>query len=198
MEYIAQLSKDKKLKKLLDAQGYLQLKKQKNIFLYLCASIISQQLSVRVAEVIYKRFTNLFNQEPDANSVLALPTEKLRSIGLSGSKTAYIQNVSRFELEYGMQAKKLNKMSNEEVIIYLTQIKGVGRWTAEMLLMFALAREDVFAADDLGIQLAMSKLYKLNSSDKKQVKNQIIAISNNWIPYRTYACLHLWKFMDTK
>jgi len=96
-----------------------------------------------------------------------------------------------------MHAGKLNKMNNEEVITYLTPIKGVGRWTVEMLLMFALGREDVFAADDLGIQNAMIGLYNLDRADKKKFRQQLLRISEKWSPYRTYACLHLWQSKDT-
>jgi DNA-3-methyladenine glycosylase II len=87
-------------------------------------------------------------------------------------------------------------MNNEEVISYLTQIKGVGRWTVEMLLMFALGREDVFAVDDLGIQNAMIRLYNLNFKDKKKLKTELLRISEKWSPYRTYACKHLWEWKD--
>ena len=87
-------------------------------------------------------------------------------------------------------------MDNEEVIAYLTEIKGVGRWTVEMLLMFALGREDVFAVDDLGIQNAMIKLYKLDNSDKKQLREKMLKVSAKWSPYRTYACVHLWRWKD--
>ena len=87
-------------------------------------------------------------------------------------------------------------MSNEEVIDLLVQIKGIGKWSVEMLLMFTLGREDVFAVDDLGIQQAMSKLYKLEHLDKKSLKEKMLKLSAKWSPYRTYACLHLWKWKD--
>ena len=87
-------------------------------------------------------------------------------------------------------------MSNDEIIDLLVQIKGIGRWSVEMLLMFALGREDVFAADDLGIQQAMIKIYKLNPDNKKELKEKMLKISTKWTPYRTYACLHLWKWKD--
>ena len=95
-----------------------------------------------------------------------------------------------------MDPKKLGKMSNEEVIDYLIVIKGVGRWTIEMLLMFALGREDVFAVDDLGIQHSMIKLYQLDYTDKKKLKEEMLRLSAKWSPYRTYACVHLWKWKD--
>jgi DNA-3-methyladenine glycosylase II len=104
--------------------------------------------------------------------------------------------VARFAIEQGMDHRHLGKMDNEEVITYLTQIKGVGRWTAEMLLMFALGREDVFAVDDLGIQNAMIRLYKLDRTDKRSFREALLRISQKWSPYRTYACLHLWHWKD--
>ncbi len=197
MEYKVHLVKDRKLKKLLETHPSHQLKKRRNICTYLCASIMSQQLSTKVADVIYRRFLALYNdKEPSPQQIIEMPFDALRSIGLSNAKTNYVKNVARFEIDFGMSAAKLNKMSNEEVIEYLTQIKGVGRWTVEMLLMFALGREDVFAVDDLGIQNAMIKLYRLDNSDKKLLKEKLIKISDKWSPYRTYACLHLWQWKD--
>jgi DNA-3-methyladenine glycosylase II len=199
MEYIEHLSKDKKFKKLIDEGKLFRLKKRKNIHLHLCASIMSQQLSTKVADVIHRRFLNLFDTtEPTPEMILAIPFDKLRAIGLSNAKTNYVQNVARFAVEFGMDHKKLNKMGNEEVIEYLTRIKGVGRWTTEMLLMFTLGREDVFAIDDLGVQNAMIRLYKLDRLDKKKFKEDLLRISKKWSPYRTYACIHLWRSLDKK
>ena len=197
MEYILHLGKDRKLKKLVSSAEPHQLKKRKNICTYLCASIMSQQLSTKVADIIYKRFINLYGgKEPTPQQIIETPFEKLRSIGLSNAKVGYVKNVAQFEIDFGMDAKKLGKMSNEEVIEYLIVIKGVGRWTIEMLLMFALGREDVFAVDDLGIQNAMIKLYKIDSSDKKKLKEEMLRLSQKWSPYRTYACVHLWRWKD--
>ncbi|WP_290799329.1 DNA-3-methyladenine glycosylase family protein [Flavihumibacter sp. UBA7668] len=196
MLYLEQLSLDKKMASILDGEPYT-LKKQKRIDFYLCSSIMSQQLSVKVAAVIKQRFLALYEGNPPIpQQILDTPFESLRGIGLSNAKVNYIQNVARFAMEQGMDWKKLEKLSNEEVIIYLTQIKGVGRWTVEMLLMFAMGREDVFAVDDLGIQMAMKKLYKLDDSDKKTFKEKMLKISKKWAPYRTYACIHLWKWKD--
>jgi len=115
---------------------------------------------------------------------------------MSNAKANYVQNVARFEIEKGMGHHKLSKMSNEEVIEYLTQIKGVGRWTTEMLLMFALCREDIFAIDDLGLQQAVIRLYDLKHRKKKIMLNKILKISEQWSPYRTYACMYLWRWKD--
>ncbi len=197
MEYRSHLSKDKKLKKLIENGKPHKLVNRKNICTYLCASIMSQQLSTKVADVIYKRFINLYGgKEPAPQQILDTPSETLRSIGLSNAKVSYVKNVAQFDIESGMDPRKLGKMSNEEVIEYLIGIKGVGRWTIEMLLMFALGREDVFAVDDLGIQNSMIKLYRLDNTDKKKLKEEMLRLSAKWSPYRTYACIHLWKWKD--
>lgn len=197
MHYIAHLSKDKKMKKVIDGGTTYELKKRKNICTYLCASIMSQQLSTKVATVIHNRFLALYGgKEPTPQQILDTPFETLRAIGLSNAKVNYVKNVAQFEIDFGMDHRKLNKMDNEAVIVYLTQIKGVGRWTVEMLLMFALGREDVFAIDDLGIQNAMIKIYKLDREDKKKFRDDLLRISQKWAPYRTYACRHLWNWKD--
>ena len=110
----------------------------------------------------------------------------------------YVQNVAKFFLENKITDAQLYKMPPEEVIELLTQIKGVGKWTVEMLLMFSLGHEDVFAVDDLGIQQAMIKLYKIQYETKKELHTKMLKIAENWTPYKTYACLHLWKWKDTK
>ena len=197
MEHIQHLSKDKKLKKILDLQEPFVLQPRKKVYLHLCASIISQQLSTKVAKVIYQRFLNLFGtKEPLAEQISAIPVETLRGIGFSNAKASYVHNVCKFFVEHKLTDARLHKMSNEEVIDLLTQIKGVGKWTVEMILMFTLGREDVFAVDDLGIQQSITKLYKLDSSDKKLMKEKMLEISVKWSPYRTYACRYLWGWKD--
>lgn len=158
---------------------------------------MSQQLSTRVAAVIFKRFLTLYKgKEPRPQQVLDTSFESLRAIGLSNAKVSYVKNVAQFCIDHTITDKKLLAMKNEEVIELLTQIKGVGKWTVEMLLMFTLGREDIFAVDDLGIKNAMVKLYKLHETDKKQLKEKMLSISQKWSPYRTYACLHLWNWKD--
>ena len=196
-EYITHLSKDKKLKAIIYRQQPLKLVRRKNIHLHLCSSIMSQQLSTRVADTIHKRFLKLYGGKgPTPGQILDTSVEMLRAIGLSNAKASYIHNVARFAIEEGIDYRHLNKMDDEEVITHLTRIKGVGKWTAEMLLMFTLGREDVFAVDDLGIQQSMKALYKLDNSDKKQFREDLLTISWKWSPYRTYACLHLWHWKD--
>jgi DNA-3-methyladenine glycosylase II len=199
MHYTSHLSKDKKLKKLVDEHEPFTLKFHKNICLKLCASIMSQQLSTKVAKVIYHRFLELYGgKEPTPEQITATSFDTLRAIGLSNAKTQYVLNVAQFAIDHKLDDKKLKKMSDEEIIELLTQIKGVGKWTVEMLLMFTLGREDIFALDDYGIQVAMKKLYKLDDSNKKQFKENMLSISQKWSPYRTYACMHLWHWKDEK
>ncbi len=196
MEHIAHLQKDKKLAKII-VEPVNELRTHKNIPLTLIGSIMSQQLSTKVAKVIHKRFLALYNdKEPTLKQILDTPLATLRSIGLSNAKTTYVHNVAKFCIEHDITDKKLSAMTNEEVIELLTQIKGVGRWTVEMLLMFTLGREDVFAIDDWGIQQSMIKLYKLDALEKKELREKLTKISLKWSPYRTYACIYLWKWKD--
>ena len=160
---------------------------------------MSQQLSTKVAAVIYNRFLNLYkNKKPGLQQIIDTPVESLRSIGLSNAKARYIQNVCRFFLAEKITDATLHKMNNEELIKYLSQIKGVGQWTVEMILMFTLGREDVFALDDLGIQQSIAKLYQLDTTDKKTLKEKMLKLSAKWSPYRTYACRYLWGWKDNE
>jgi DNA-3-methyladenine glycosylase II len=196
MTYKAHLKKDIKLATLLAADTHI-LKKRKNTPIRLIASIISQQLSTKVAKIIFLRFLDLYaGKEPTCMQVLATNPTVLRGIGLSNSKVNYVQNVAVFFIENKVTDNQLYTMPPEQVIELLTQIKGVGKWTVEMLLMFSLGQEDVFAVDDLGIQQAMIKLYKIKFETKKDLRTKMLKKSLSWSPYRTYACLHLWQWKD--
>ncbi len=194
--YLTHLALDKRLEPLLNAHKPMVVSPNEDVWLNLTAAIISQQLSTKVASVIRGRFIDLYGGKPQPERVLETPHATLRGIGLSNAKAGYVQNISRFALEKGMAFDKLQQMEDGEVIDYLTEIKGVGRWTVEMLLMFSLGREDVFAIDDLGIQQAMIKIYRLKPEDKKAFREKLLKISKKWSPYRTYACLHLWRHKD--
>ena len=196
MDYVTHLQKDKKLAKTIGEELH-ELTLHPNIPVRIMASIISQQLSTKVAKVIFRRFLELYKgKEPKPQQVLDTPAATLRSIGLSNAKVSYVHNVAAFCIEHKITDKKLLAMGNEEIIDLLVQIKGIGKWSVEMLLMFTLGREDVFAVDDLGIQQAMCKLYKLDPDNKKEMKEKMLKISAKWSPYRTYACMHLWKWKD--
>jgi DNA-3-methyladenine glycosylase II len=161
------------------------------------ASIISQQLSTKVAAIIFSRFLALFEgKEPSCEQVLNCTNDQLRSIGLSQSKVYYIQNVAEFFIANKITDKQLYAMKPDAIIDLLTQIKGVGKWTVQMLMLFSLGQEDVFAVDDLGIQQAMIRLYKIKYETKKELHAKMLAISSKYTPYSSYACLHLWQWKD--
>lgn len=168
-----------------------------DIYHSLLSSIVSQQLSTKVVKIIWKRFTDLFiDQYPDAESLLAKDHETLRSIGLSNNKALYVKNVAEFYVANDMSFEFLQKMNDDQIIEYLTQIKGVGKWTVQMILMFPMDRPNVFPVDDLGIQNAMKGLYHIDL-EKKELKNRMLEISKIWDPYKTLASKYLWKTLGT-
>lgn len=168
------------------------------IYYDLLESIVSQQLSVKVATVIFNRFLTLFpDNYPHPEQVMSLAIDQLRSVGLSNQKAGYIQNVAQFALLHDLENKDWHNMSDEDIIAFLTQIKGVGKWTVQMLLMFSLARPDVFPSDDLGIQQAMQKLYKIDEQNPRLLKIKMAEIAEPWRPWRTVACRYLWRWKDS-
>jgi DNA-3-methyladenine glycosylase II len=197
MNHLEHLSKDKKLIKILDKKNSVILTKEKNIYLFLCYSIMSQQLSTKVAEIIKERFLEIYkSKKPSLEDIAATPFATLKSIGLSDSKVNYILNVCDYFIEHKITDAKLHKKTDEELIQTLTSIKGVGRWTVEMVMMFAMGREDVFSADDLGIQQRMCSLYGIDNTSKKQMKIEMETIAAKWSPFRSYACRYLWGWKD--
>jgi DNA-3-methyladenine glycosylase II len=197
-DYKKALARDAKARKLFQTEVVLPTQ-TRNVTMSLVTSILSQQLSIQVAKVMHQRFLDLFGgRAPGPEAILATPVATIKAIGISQSKAQYIHNVAAFMVERKLTRAKLDKLSDEEVIELLTQIKGVGRWTVEMLLIFGLGREDVFALDDLGIQKAMIELFKLQDLDKKELREKMLKLSQRWSPYRSYICLHMWKFSGFK
>ena len=190
------LKKDVLMKEVLKATPSLSFSHNKNLYQALNRAIVSQQLSVKAAETIYQRFLNLFpDKYPAAEIVLRLDDEQLRNCGLSYQKAGYLKNIAQFSITNGLDYRKLYRKSDQELIAHLTQIKGVGKWTVEMILMFSLNRPDVFPVDDLGIQQAMKKLYQLEGKGK-ELHQQMLSIAVQWQPYRTIAARHLWRWKD--
>ena len=164
-----------------------------DVYVSLLNSIVSQQLSVKVADIIWKRFEDLFvNGYPDVKQLLAKDDTILRKAGLSRAKAQYLKNVALFTLENDMSFDYLNSKTDDEIIDYLTTIKGVGKWTVQMILMFPMDRLNVFPVDDLGIRQRMVALYKVDV-EKKKLKPVLTKIAENWQPYRSLACKYLWK-----
>jgi DNA-3-methyladenine glycosylase II len=196
MDYKKALAKDRKLAKIFKHEVILPERK-KHITMSLVNSIMSQQLSTQVAKVMRERFLVLFDgKAPSAKKILEMPVEKIKGIGISQSKANYIHNVAEFMLAHKITDNKLNKMSDDEIIELLTQIKGIGRWTVEMILIFSLGREDIFAVDDLGIQKGMIELFGLHDLSKKDLRLKMMKLSEKWSPYRSFVCLHLWRSAD--
>jgi DNA-3-methyladenine glycosylase II len=197
MNYIEHLQQDKKLAAFMNGPVHERIKPHSNIPLQLIRAIMSQQLNTKVAQVIYNRFLAVYNNKvPKPRQIINTPNETLRATGLSNAKANYIKNIAAFCIEHKITDKKLLAMSNEEVMELLTQIKGVGKWTVEMLLMFALGREDVFSIDDYGVRSAMIHMYNLGKLDKKKLNAKLIKISDKWSPYRTYGCLYCWQWKN--
>ena len=168
-----------------------------DIYHSLLSSIVSQQLSTKVVRIIWNRFTDLFVEGyPDPEILLSKDHDILRGIGLSNSKANYVKNVAEFKLTNDMSFDFLQTKSDEEIIAYLSQIKGVGKWTVQMILMFPMDRPNVFPVDDLGIQNAMKGLYSI-ALEKKELKAKMIEIASVWEPYRTLASKYLWKSLGT-
>jgi DNA-3-methyladenine glycosylase II len=190
------LRKDPKLKEIIRQTGKLEPAHQKDLFTSLLSAIVSQQLSTKAAATIWNRFVQLFpDEQPTAMAIIKIDIEQLRAAGLSYQKGGYLKNIATFSLENTLEYKRLYRKSDDDLIDYLSSIKGVGRWTAEMILMFNLNRPDVLPVDDLGIQQAMTKLYDIPFKGK-EMKAEMIRISLAWKPYRSLASRHLWRWKD--
>ena len=173
----------------------IEIKPELDIDIYqsLLNSIVSQQLSIKVVRIIWRRFTDLFpGGYPDANQLLLTEHSLLRQVGLSNSKANYLKNVAEFKLKNDMSFDYLQSMTDEEVIQYLTQIKGVGKWTVQMILMFPMDRPNVFPIDDLGIRNVMKEMYGLQL-EKKELREKLIEIAENWHPYKSLASKYIWE-----
>ncbi|MEK7092241.1 MAG: DNA-3-methyladenine glycosylase [Patescibacteria group bacterium] len=168
-----------------------QLTKTKDLFSALCESIVSQQLSIKASDTIFGRLRALMpNNQVVPKSLIRYDIEKLRSVGMSRSKASYVLDLAQKIINKELILEELHTFSDEKVIEELIKVKGIGRWTAQMFLMFALGREDIFSYGDLGIRKAIQKMYKLK---QEPTIAQAEKIAEKWKPYRTYACRILWN-----
>jgi DNA-3-methyladenine glycosylase II len=191
------LKKDPIFKKLIEQHGELDFDDDiRDIFTELVSHIIGQQLSGKAADTIEGRFRKLLHTKKpySPTEILSLDDESVRAAGLSYSKIKYIKGLAKAVVNGELDLTIVNELSDEEVIVHLTKIKGIGRWTAEMTLMFTLKRPDVFSLGDNGLVSAISKLYGIDKKDIKAVEK----ISEKWKPYRTYAARYLWKSLDNQ
>ena len=192
------LKSDPVMKEVIRFTGRLEEVGHKDLFTSLLRSIVGQQLSGKAADTIWSRFIALFpRKKPTADALLAIDIELLRGAGLSYQKAGYLKNIALFSKEQTLDYRKLHTKTDEELIEYLTSIKGVGKWTVEMILIFTLNRQDVFPLDDLGIQQAMAKLFNLRKTGK-ELKKKMLKRSAVWAPYRSLATRHLWNWKDNQ
>ena len=164
-------------------------------FRALLHAIIAQQLSTKAAATIEGRFAALFDGRPTAAAIAAMPDERLRVVGISPQKLGYIRDLSARTLDGSLSLEALDTLPDEEVIVALTNVKGIGRWTAEMFLMFRLHRPDVLPVGDLGIVKAVQRAYKLRLAPTPV---RLTRLGENWRPYRSVACWYLWASLDNK
>jgi DNA-3-methyladenine glycosylase II len=192
----AVLTQDPIMAAIIEGGQPLPSSKSEDLYFKLLSAIVSQQLSTKAAATIFKRFTELFPESyPHPEFVLATPDEHLRGAGLSYQKIGYVRNVASFSANGNLEHATIDAMEDEALILHLTQIKGVGRWTVEMLLMFALERPDILPVDDLGIQNAMKRHYKIEETGKA-LKKLMQEIAEPWRPYRTIASKYLWQSLN--
>ncbi|TAE28593.1 MAG: DNA-3-methyladenine glycosylase 2 family protein [Candidatus Kapaibacterium sp.] len=187
---------DPVMKELIRKHGECRLKPQADAFFVLCDSIISQQISVKAAAAIMKRFVALFPKEkPEPALLLVLPDEIVRAVGCSSSKVKYLKDLAEKFHDKTLKPKKLVALEDEELIKTLTQVKGIGRWTAEMFLIFSLNRLDVMATDDYGLRKAMMLLYNMPEMPKRAI---MLELAEAWKPYRSVASWYLWRSLDNE
>jgi len=196
-DYLAKT--DPQLAPIIALAGTPSIVPNKQYYQALVESIISQQLSVKAAATIQKRFLELFPGEdfPTPGMILEKDIEELRSVGLSRQKGTYIQDLAVKVIEETVRFNHLDALSNEDVIAELTKIKGVGVWTVHMFLMFCMGRLDVLPNGDLGIKNGMYALYNLK---EKPTPDEMTALAkkNKWHPYETVASWYIWHSLDNK
>ncbi len=190
------LLKDKYIAPLVKKWGHCEIKLRvhKDYFESLCGDIVGQQLSGRVADVIFERFKKALGGKVTPEAVLKIDGQKLRDCGMSWGKVSFVKDLADKTKSGELQTKKLARLPDEEVVKELVAVKGIGRWTAEMFLMFSLGRPDIFPVDDLGIKKGFEKVTK-KKFDK--VKSAEFALKN-WAPHRTVASWYLWRSLENR
>jgi DNA-3-methyladenine glycosylase II len=186
---------DPLLNKVIEAVGKYSIKFRHDPFQSLLESIIYQQLAGAVASIIYKRFIKYYNNViPLPSQILSTPDAILKiKVGLSSKKIEYLKDLSIRIADHRLDLNLLYTMTDEDIINQLTEVKGIGRWTAEMFLIFCLGRPDVLPVGDLGIRKAIQRVYSL---PELPTPSTILAISQPWKPYRSVATWYLWKSMS--
>lgn len=184
------LSRDPELAPLVEQHGPLDVKPASDPFARLVVSVCNQQLSTDSAAAIEQRLFDRFEVTPE--EMLAVDADALCEVGLSGQKVEYVKHIARAFADGDLSTAQLREVADDEVRDRLTEIRGVGPWTADMFLIFVLAREDVFPVGDLGIRKGMAELYGYDTDDRSGMR----AHAERWRPYRSYASRYLWRAVD--
>ena len=190
---ITSLKQDPKLTGIIERVGNYQIKKRNNHFATLVESIISQQLASGAAEAILRRFKKLYPSFPKPIQILETKDSKLRSVGLSRMKVEYLKDLAKKIEDGDLQIKSLSKMPDDQIIEELTQVKGIGVWTAQMFLIFSFGRLDVLPTGDLGLRKGVQMAFSL---PELPTPKQVEEIGNRWRPYRSIATWYLWKSLQ--
>jgi len=189
---------DPYLKEVIARAGLTTMEPHTDYYHALSSSIIGQQLSVKAAATIKERFRNLFGGRfPEPHEILDMPTDKLRTAGLSNAKANYIKDLAQHIIDGRIDFADIDELTNEAIIKKLTDVKGVGEWTAHMFLMFCMGRPDILATGDLGIRTAVRNLYSLDHLPTPAELAEI-AKKYSWHPYESIACWYLWYSLDNK
>ena len=192
------LSKDPVLAAVIAVAPLPNLKPHTNYYRELASSVISQQLSVKAAVAIEKRFQDLFGgQWPSPEQLITTDTEALRGIGISYAKARYLHDLAEHMLDGRLTFNQISKQTNQEIITMLTEVKGVGEWTAHMFLIFCVGRLDVLPIGDLGVRNGIAKLYNLPAIPLPQEVAELAA-ARGWAPYQSVAAWYIWHSLDNK
>lgn len=189
---------DPRLAPVIAAHGVPTLKAHGNYYQELVESIISQQLSVKAAATIAKRFVALYGETfPAPEQILETSIDDLRAAGLSRPKAGYIKDLAQHVIDNTVTFDTLDQLSNDDIVKELTAVKGIGEWTVHMFLIFCMGRTDVLAYGDLGVRNGIKKLYGF---DHVPDKDEVITIAEtyNWHPYESIACWYIWKSLDNE
>ena len=177
-------------------KGAFKLSRNRNYFLVLCKAIIGQQISIKAAESITQRFQSLFQGRiPTPEKVAVISVAKLRQSGLSGQKVKYLKDLGVRFLDGSIRTHRLVYQSNVEVIETLTSVYGIGRWTAEMFLIFSLNRLDVLPLGDLGLKAGIKKIYNMRGLPSPK---RMLTLANKWHPMETVATWYAWRIQDSE
>ena len=184
---------DEALSRVIVRHGPCTLKPQKDYFAVLADAIVSQQISVKAAETIFRRLKEKMRGRVTPGQLLTLSADDLRNVGVSGQKSSYLRDLAEKWIDGTILPRRFSRMDDEAIIAMLTQVRGIGRWTVEMFLIFSLNRLDVLPVDDLGFQRAMQRVYGFRALPSTRTVRRI---AEPWRPYRSIATWYLWRSLD--